>query len=200
MMCLRSALFVRILSRNGDVYLLKVITLAVAFAASILVTLFSTHEFEYDTNHENADHVFRMLARNTDKDYTGNRLSASIPKAVLKSIREQFSDSIIISRVKALNKVTIIDQLNQPFYDQNIYAADSTIDSIFSFDIVGGSIDNFTSLHNVAAIASKRAASRYFGNEPVVGKTVRLTAFGDTLDVVVVAVFDDFPSNTHEDF
>lgn len=74
MMCLQSALFVRILSRNRDVYLLKVITLAVAFAASILVTLFSTHEFGYDTNHENADRVFRMLARNTDKDYAGNRI------------------------------------------------------------------------------------------------------------------------------
>ncbi len=108
MMCLQSALFVRILSRNRDVYLLKVITLAVAFAASILVTLFSTHEFGYDTNHENADRVFRMLARNTDKDYTGNRLSASIPKAILKRISEQFSDLVTISRVKALNKVTII--------------------------------------------------------------------------------------------
>jgi putative ABC transport system permease protein len=200
MMRLQSALFGRILSRNGDVYLLKVITLAIAFAASILVTLFSIHEFGYDTHHENADHVFRMLARNTDKDYTANRLSASIPKAVLKGISAQFGDSVIISRVKALNKVTIINHLNQPFYDQKIYAADSMIGSIFSFDIVGGSIGNFTGLHNVAAIASRRAASRYFGNKPVVGKTVRLTTFGDTLEVVVVAVFEDFPSNTHEDF
>jgi hypothetical protein len=87
MMRLYSALFIQILSRStDDVYLLKVVTLAVAFYASIVVMLFSIHEFGYDTSHEDADDVFRVLAHNTDKDYTGNRLSAFIPNAVLKRI------------------------------------------------------------------------------------------------------------------
>src|SRR5687768_7856174 len=104
MMRLYPTLFIRILSRNADVYILKVVTLAVAFAASIVVTLFSTHEFGFDANFEDADHVFRILAHNTDKDYAGNKLSASIPKEVLKRISNQFSDSGTFSRVKALNK------------------------------------------------------------------------------------------------
>ncbi|HTE32010.1 MAG TPA: ABC transporter permease [Chryseolinea sp.] len=197
---LHSRLFVRTLSRNGDVYLLKFVTLALAFATSILVILFSMHEFGYDTNYEDADHVFRMLARNTDKDYPGNRLSASIPKSVLKSVNNKFSDSIIVSRVKALNKVTVLSQSNQPVYDQIIYAADTTIDNIFSFEVADGSIHNFTQSHGAVAMLSSSTASQYFGDKPPVGKTIRLTTFGDTLSVVVVAVFHDFPSNTHEDF
>jgi hypothetical protein len=200
MMRLYSALFIRIVSRNNDVYVLKVITLAVAFAASIVVTLFSINEFGYDTNHEDADRVFRVLVRNTDRSYAGNRLSASIPKTALKSISREFSDSVTISRVKTLNKVTVLDHLNHPAYDQKIHAADSTIDRIFSFNITDGNIGNFTGSHEVVAIASRRAALQYFGNESAIGKSVRLTTFGDTLTVVVVALFDDFPPNTHEDF
>ena len=71
---------------------------------------------------------------------------------------------------------------------------------IFSFDIVDGNIGHFTKSNKVVAITSRRIASRYFGNKSAVGKTIRLTTFGDTLTVPVVAVFDDFPSNTHEDF
>ncbi len=199
-MRLYSALFIRILFRSSDVYLLKVVTLGVAFYASIVVTLFSIHEFGYDTSHEDADDVFRVLTHNPDKDYTGNRLSASIPNAVLKCISNQFSDSGTISRIKALNKVTVINDQDQPAYDQKIYAADLTIDKIFSFDIVDGNIVNFAKSNEVVAITSSRSASRYFGNMSAVGKTIRLTTFGDTLTVPVVAVFDDFPSNTHEDF
>jgi putative ABC transport system permease protein len=141
-----------------------------------------------------------VLAHNIDKNYTGNRLSASIPQTVLKRLGSQFNDSAIISRVKALSKVTVINSQGQPAYDQKIHAADLTINKIFSFNIADGNINNFTKSNEVVAITSRRAASRYFGNKSAVGQTIRLTTFGDTLAVSIVAVFDDFPSNTHDDF
>jgi hypothetical protein len=134
-----TALFVRVLSRNSDVYSLEVVTLAIAFDAGVVVTLFSIHEFGYDAGQIGADHVFRMLACNTDKDYSGNRLSALIPGAVLKGITNRFDDPVVISRVKTLNRVIILDPLNRPIYDQRVHAADPTIDKIFSFDITAGS-------------------------------------------------------------
>ena len=194
MMRLYSALFARILSRNRDVYFLKVATLAVAFAASIVVILFSIHEFGYDTHHKDADHLFRVLANNTDEDYTGNRLSTTVPQPVLENLRDRFSDSVTLSRVKVLNNVTVIDQSNHSMNGQRLYAADPTIANIFSFDMAAGSLLNFSSSQNPVAIASTTAASRYFGDRSAVGETLRLTTFGDTLDVLVVAVFNDFPS------
>lgn len=195
-----SGLFIRIISRNGDVYFLKIITLAIAFATSLVVILFSMHEFGYDTSHKDADQVYRLLTRNTDKDYPGNRLSALIPNVVLKNISQSLGDRLTVSRVKALNKVTMLDPDGRVFHDQSIYAADPSIHGIFSFDVVEGKIEDFVGSRNVVAIASKRARSRYFENQPAVGSSIRLTTFGDTINVVVVAVFDDFPSNTHEDF
>jgi putative ABC transport system permease protein len=181
------------------VYFLKVVTLAVAFAASILVILFSIHEGEYDTHYKDPDRVFRLLARNTDKDYPGNRLSTLMPPGLLPGINNKFKDSIIISRVKALNDVSVTAS-GKSLYSQRIYAADATIDEIFSFETTDGNIDNFNESNGVVAILSRRLASQYFGENPPVGKTIRLTTFGDTLSVAVVAVFNDFPSNTHENF
>jgi putative ABC transport system permease protein len=200
MMRLYSALFVRIFSRSSDVYILKIVTLAIAFSVSIVVTLFSANEFGYDTGHGNNGDVFRLLAHNTDENYTANRLSASIPGSVLRSIRKQLGDSITISRIKALKKVTVIADGNQPSYDQKIHAADSTVDKIFAFDIVDGDIVSFKISKGVVALISKSTALRYFGDKSAIGDTIRLTTFGDTLTVAVAAVFDDFPVNTHEDF
>jgi putative ABC transport system permease protein len=200
MMHLYSSLFIRILSRSTDVYLLKVVTLAVAFYTGIVATLFSIYEFRYDAGYEDPDQVFRVLAHNTDKDYSGNRLSASMADTVLRRIANGVSSGDYVSRVKAMNKVTVINGHDQPVYDQKVYAADSTINRIFSFDVVDGDINSFTRSNEVVAIASRSAASRYFGDRYSAGKTIRLTTFGDTLTVPVVAVFNDFPPNTHEDF
>jgi putative ABC transport system permease protein len=199
MMRLHSRLFVRILSRSSDVYVLKVFTLAVAFATSILVILFSIHEYGYDTHYKDPDRLFRLLIRNTDKDYAGNRLSSSISFAVLQSIGSKFSDCAIISRVKPLKDVSLTAS-GKSFYNQRIYAADTTIDKIFSFEAVHGNIESFIKTQGAVAMMSKDKAAQYFGDESPVGKTIRLTTFGDTLTVGVIAVFNDFPSNTHESF
>ncbi|HTF21639.1 MAG TPA: ABC transporter permease [Chryseolinea sp.] len=196
---LHSRLFVRTLSRNGDVYLLKIVTLAVAFATSILVILFSLHEFGYDKHYRDPDRVFRLLSRNTDKDYPGNRLSGLIPPDILQDINKKFRDCVTTSRVKILNDVRV-NASGKSFYNQRIYAADPTIDQIFPFEVIDGNIDNFTRSHGAVAILSSRKALQYFGDKSAVGRTIRLTTIGNAPSIAVVAVFNDFPPNTHEDF
>ncbi|HZB14680.1 MAG TPA: FtsX-like permease family protein [Chryseolinea sp.] len=199
MMRLHSRLFVRILSRSSDVYVLKVFTLAVAFATSILVVLFSIHEYGYDTHYKDPDRLFRILFRNTEMDYAGNRLSSSIPLDVLQGIGKKLSDCAIISRVKSLKDVSLMAS-GQSFYNQRIYAADTTIDKIFSFEVVHGNIESFMKTSGAVAMMSKSKASQYFGDKSAVGKAIRLITFGDTLTVAVTTVFNDFPSNSHESF
>jgi len=199
MMRLYCALFGRILSRSKDAYILKITTLAIAISVSIVVTLFSIHEFGYD-DHGNSDNVFRLLANSTDDNYTANRLSASIPDSVVRSIRNQVSPLNTLSRIKPLKKVTVITDKNRPTYDQKIHAVDSEIDKTFSFHITDGNVADFTSSNRVVAIVSQSTALHYFGNTSAIGETIRLTTFGDTLAVAIVAVFSDFAVNTHEDF
>src|SRR6187551_395250 len=111
----QSRLFFRIISKNKEVYLLKIISLAIAFACSTLVILFSLNEFGYDRFHRNSNFLFRILQRNTGEALSGNRLSSKIPFEVFNELRNR--DSIVLSRVKVMNEISVVSH-QQTFHDQ----------------------------------------------------------------------------------
>ena len=136
-----SRLFARIVLKNREVYLLKVITLAVAFSSTTLIVSFSLNEFGYDRFHANAEAVFRVLQRNEAKEFTGNRLSSKIPTAIYTSL-SSVKDSIAVARVKVMNSVSVISNGNLHI-NQKIHSIDSTLFSVFSFHVVNGSLRDF---------------------------------------------------------
>lgn len=83
-------------------------------------------------------------------------------------------------------------------HHQKVHAADSVITSIFSFAILKGSINEFNKGNS--ALLSATAAHQYFGTQDAVGQTIKLQSVGDTVLLKVVAVFQDYPQNSHEKF
>jgi putative ABC transport system permease protein len=199
MIGLQSRLFVRIMARNREVFLLKIITLAIAFASSILITLFALNEFGYDRFHENPNAVFRVVQKNVEKQHTGNRLSVKIPPVVFGQLNKAYKDSLVISRVKIMNQVTVRSG-RKTFPDQKVHAADPAIGRIFSFDVIHGNMKDFNNSNEVMAMLSEQAARRYAGTPLAIGKQIKLYTSADTVEVKVAAVFKDFPKNSHEDF
>ena len=194
----QSRLFFRIISRNLEVYLLKIITLAIAFGCSTLIILFSLNEFGYDRFHQNAGLVFRVLQRNNDENFSGNRLSNKIPFEVFQSLQSHASDSVVVSRIKTLNKVGIVTD-KQAIESQSVYAADPAIIKIFSFDVLHGFLEDFKN-RNQTVLLSSSLANQCFGNSHAVGKKISMYTLGDTVLFTVAAVYEDFPKNSHEEF
>lgn len=85
------------------------------------------------------------------------------------------------------------------FHDQKIHAADPALTQIFSFDILHGSLQEFQQ-QNHTAILSSAAALQYFGTIQATGKKIKVCSLGDTLLFYVVAVVEDYPQNSHEEF
>ncbi|MFZ6010872.1 MAG: hypothetical protein ACOYXT_11060 [Bacteroidota bacterium] len=187
--------------RNLEVYILKIITLAVAFATSLLIILFSLNEFSFDKFHHDASLVFRALEKNTDEQYSGNRLSVKIPMQVFDQLKgDAYKDSLVASRVKIMNKVTVLFGHSKAFYDQKIHSADPEIVDVFTFEITDGNLKDFHESNEAAAMLSVKAAEEYTGTRHAVGRRIKLFTFKDTVEVKVAAVFNDFPKNSHEDF
>jgi putative ABC transport system permease protein len=199
MLGLRFRLFARIMSRNREVYLLKILTLAIAFASSVLITLFSVNEFGHDKFHKDPNSVFRLLQKNTNEKYSGNRLSSKIPGDIIRHLKASYSDSFLISRLKIMNEVTILAG-NQLFRDQKIHAADPNILDTFSFQITDGDASDFDSSKEISVMLSSRAAIKYTGTPHAAGKRIKLHTIDDSIEVKVAAVYKDFPKNSHEDF
>lgn len=196
-MSLKTTLFLRTIYRNREIYGLKIGSQAIAIACSILVFLFALDEFGYDRFHDDYQNVFRVLQKNTDPGYNGNRLSNRISPQTLDLIRLQSDSSTLFSRVKLLNGINVLAE-GKIEYDQHVYAADETITQILSFDIVDGSFDDFRGNHS--AIISSEIALKKFGHLNVSGKTFKAFTYGDTVEYTIAAVFKNYPRNSHEDF
>lgn len=194
----QSRLFARIISKNREVYLLKIITLAVAFASSALIILFAFNEFGYDRFHQDANSIFRIIQRNNREDFSGNRLSSKIPATVFSKVSKWNTDSLIVSRIKILNNVTVLSG-QQLIHDQKIHAVDPSLLSVFSFHSVDGVLESFQQSEQMVLL-SELAAQQFFNTTQVSGKKLKIYTLRDTLDLTVAAVFQDFPSNSHERF
>jgi putative ABC transport system permease protein len=198
MLSFQTRLFFRIIAKSREAYFLKIITLAIAFACATLILLFSISEFGYDKFHREYDLVFRVLQRNNNESYIGNRFSNKIPLDVFNVLKSINSDSLITSRVKLLDKVDVLagDQL---FNDSKFYAADPDISNIFSFDILNGSLKEFQEKERTVILSSS-VSNKYFGTNQSQGKKILISTLGDKLLFTVAAVYKDYPQNSHEEF
>jgi putative ABC transport system permease protein len=194
----QTRLFFRILPKSKELYALEIITLAVAFACSTLIILFSLNEFGYDRFHRDDEFVFRLLQRNTSDTFSGNRLSNRIPPEVFLTFKKQPVDSVVVSRVKVMNDINVITK-NKTFHQEKIHATDSDLPAIFSFEILNGSLDKFREDKRSILISSSTSL-KYFGTTQASGNKIKLNTLADTLDFSVAAVYKDFPQNTHEGF
>jgi putative ABC transport system permease protein len=192
-------LFKRIIFRSTEAYLLKIAALAIALATSIAISLFSINEFGYDRFHKDAGQVFRILQKNLDQNYSGNRWSSKIDNDFVNTVARQRKDSLIISRVKILNRVSMFAN-GAVVSDQTIHAVDTTIDQILSLDVINGNIATFKSQSNANIIVSSKFAKEHWGKTNVAGEKLKLYAFNDTVQVSIAAVFESFPENSHEKF
>ena len=194
----QSRLFVRIISKNREVYLLKIITLAVAFASTILIGLFSLSEFGYDRFHPDAQTIFRLIQRNNLEAYSGNRLSAKIPLPVYHTLASRSADSLVVSRVKIMNAIDVATD-QQLYHDQKIHSVDASLLSVFSFDIIDGSLEDFNT-NEPSVMLSEKMSVQYFGSSKSAGRLLTFFTFKDTVHGKVAAVFRNFPTNSHEEF
>src|SRR6185312_10269748 len=103
---MQARMFTRLIIRSREVYALKVLTLAVAFAAFFIIVRFSEREFTYDEFNKKPERVFRVLERNEASDYSGNRWSSRIPAAITAQLNDvRYRDATVVSRVKILQQV-----------------------------------------------------------------------------------------------
>lgn len=105
---LQSRLFFRLISRDREIYSLKIITLAVALACTTLITLFCLNEFGYDRFHDTPESVVRIIRRSAQETISGNRLSNRIPEAAWVACQLRAGDASRLARVKIMDDLAVM--------------------------------------------------------------------------------------------
>lgn len=163
--------------------------LAIGMASSILILLWVKNELSYDRFHKNADRLYRITCS------AGDFKAAVNPAGMPRGLQDQMPE--IESFVRLSHPATILFETgNRKFSEDKTFYADSNFLQLFSFKLVKGNAA--TALQRPdAVLLTEEMATKYFGKEEPVGKTLRKD---NGSNVMVTGVLANLPSNSHLQF
>jgi len=162
----------------------NVLGLALAFAAAILIFLFSRNELSFDAFHEKADSIFLIYKERITPTGLQDSYDTWVPMA--QALKSEYST--VLNATRFFQNEAWVSVGGKRLQEEITYV-DSSFFEIFSFEIAGP--NSFADLNS--AFLSKKMAVRLFGHEDVIGKNLNLNY---TTDYVVRGILQDYPENS----
>jgi putative ABC transport system permease protein len=162
------------------------------------IFLYVTDELSFDRFHDHGGDIYRI---NVTSRYNGNETRYSTTAATLVeymrgNVPEVTHAGRLFRRQSSIGLTGKKDDsdMSKKFREDNLFLADPEIFNVFSFKFLKGEAS--TALKNPnQAVISERIAEKYFGSQTgVVGKEL---LFEGSIPVVVSAVIEDFPEQSH---
>ncbi len=181
--------------KNKLSFAIAITGLTAGLAVCILISLYVFNELSFDRFHVRSKNIYR-LAGNIYKNNMLESQNARTFSAYGPVLQEEYPEVENFCRIRPYehgnNKEANIQFGDERFKLSNVFYADSTLFSVFSFTMnMGGKHQ----LRNVnTAIISKSVAENYFHGENSLGKTVSIN---NQQTVEITGIFNDFPSNSH---
>lgn len=169
--------------------LVNLLGLSVGLCAFMYITIYLTHEFSYEKEHEFSKDIYRFTFING----TGKQF-AICPSGLYKHVKDELpevKESVRLLRPYTGLATVPVKHESTVHYEQNIVYADSTFTKIFTLNFVEGDERGLRQPNGV--LISSTIAQKFFGNGSPVGKSLQLN---NEQEVFVSGVFRDL-ANTH---
>lgn len=164
--------------------ILNILGLSMGIAAALIVAIHIREELSYEKSFAGYQDIYRV-----------HREGWATSTPVLASeFRSFFPETELIGRFSPCGIRVVNTDTNNPG-EVTGYYADSSVFDIFNFKLVEGDPNPLTAPNT--SVITRHMAERYFGNEPAVGKILKFDNGGE---LVVTAVMEDLPDNTHLKF
>lgn len=182
--------------RNLQMYagnsIVNLLSLSIGFSACILLYLFISNEYGFDSFHEKGDRIYRLY---TEANYDGNRQEVAITNGWLGGF---LSPDIpeIEKATRFWNKGKLVVNNGQELVMvENIAAVDSTFLNIFDFPMIEGSRNALDEPNTI--ILTEQTATRLFKDvSQATGKSIIV---GDR-ELKITGVMAPIPGNSHLKF
>ena len=162
---------------------LNILGLATGLAVCLLTLLYIRDEWAYDTHHEHAPEVFRVI--------NGN--NARTPGAVAVSLNEFFPEVAATVRMRATRAIWLMQHGDRAFYEDEVYWTENSLFDVFTIPLIKGSPETAL-LGNDKVVISESMARKYFGDKDPMGQILRAD---NTFSFTVTGVMADFPTHSH---
>ena len=163
--------------------IINVMGLAIAMAACVLTILYIKDEWTYDTHHESAPHIFRLINGNNTR----------VPGAAASALKQNFPEVVSAVRMRATRAIWLIRFGDREFYEDRVYWTEPSLFDVFTVPLLRG--NSATALDGqYKAVISESMARKYFGDVDPMGEVMRLD---NTFNFTITGIMEDFPGHTH---
>ena len=178
--------------RNKKFYsFLNLLGLAIGITAGILIIIYIQDELSYDQFHPNAENKYVLGLEGK----LGNQEIQGIftPPILAQTILEETPGVESVTRTNSAGMV-VFRYDDQAFTERDAYWADSTFFDFFGYELLRGDPKTVLDSPNKVVI-TEATASKYFGDEDPVGKTLTVGNNKESFQVTGIAA--NPPHNSH---
>ena len=183
----------RNLRRHKAYAAINVVGLSLGIACGILIFTLVNYHLNFDNFHPFKDRIYRLVT-----DFHGEEVghTQGVPSPLGKAFRNDFTFAEKVARVKKDGDILISIPSDGPLKkfkeESGIAFAEPEFFEIMDFPLVQGDKKSALVEMNSAVITDK-LAKKYFGNEPAIGKLIKID---NRIDVRITGVLKDIPPNT----
>ncbi|MFQ5751118.1 MAG: ABC transporter permease, partial [bacterium] len=178
--------------RHKSFSLINVSGLATGMTCCFLILLWVQDELSYDTFHENANRIYRVV-RLDNKDPGQGIARAGAPWG--PALKRDYPEVENFVRFRFFSRSLVSYGEKQFYEDEGLYA-DSTIFEVFTFPLLNGNPKTALTQPN-SIVISEKMAQKYFGNVEALNKTL---VFDNTKEFKITGVLKNVPDNSHFKF
>lgn len=176
---------------------LNIVGLSIGMTASFLIFQYVLNESSFDTFRPRAKDIYRVQYNLWQNGVLNFESAMSVP-AVGPALLSNFAEVEEFARLWPVEDVITYETSPAgriAFRERRVFFADPSVLSMFDIKVLKGDPAKALKEPNKVAI-SQRAATKYFGDDDPVGKTI-LKGASDRFEVA--GVFEDTPENSHLD-
>ena len=172
---------------------INIIGLAIGIACCILILLFVRYELGYDKFNKNADRIYRVTREWFNEDGTSSLHLARVAPPIGPLLKNDFPQ-IVQEETRLLHDGDVLLKVGEKsFNEDRFYWAEQSTFKIFTIPFIKGNKSKALS-EPKSVVLTQSMANKYFGNEDVLGKTIK---YGDLGELKVTGVIKDVPENSH---
>lgn len=197
-------LFIRNIRRQKLFSFINLLGLTVSIASTVLLYLYVSHEFSYDTFHKDADRIYRVNQTFIWGENNTSQFGSTGP-GVAYAVKEELSEVELISCIHTPGNF-IVSYVTPSkdviaFEEDRVFAADSNFFKMFNFPLIKGDPESVFDQANTMVI-TQSTAKRYFGDADPIGKLVQLGGSGgqEQKTYEITGVVEDTPDNSYIKF
>jgi putative ABC transport system permease protein len=184
----------RSLSRYKTFSLITISGLTVGIACCSLIFLYVWDELSFDRYHKNSPEIYRIAS---EYHTTGKSVQeAVIPGPLATAINGEFRG--LIEAVRFYHESAVVRGPGGSFHENRFFFCDPAVFRVFTFPLIEGSPDHAL-VQPYSLVLTEEAASRYFGKENPLGKTIMVNIGGEH-EYKITGILKNIPRNSHFHF